>query len=528
MKTTGVAQFFSSMAVLFAGLSLGSCGVFDDDAGGASQSAPDTLAEREDKGARPEPDLEILAEPLEKNAESVPVPVTLEERKELVQANGADAKKPKLDGKQVRSRLRSFADQYRNEISAACDEIKANREDPRMRRLAHAYKLDGATAAYDIAVEDDARQAVLDMLVLVTLQWYVAESHGSTQFPKDHALIKEKTQILKNTAWNLAAQVMTEKQRGELLAVIDRWWAANGNQTEVWYVRIADLAGYGSGTSFEGVFSGVTSLPGKFLNAFVPLDDASESLGEASVTAERAVWLTPRLMILAQWRAEMIILDSLATTEVSATLGSVNKAVEVAERATAVAEQLPEDLGVQREALIRDLVENEASLKALLEETRATIDAVGAITTDTNAIVTDGKALLETTDSVLRTADTVVQSVESMLRAAKEGGDETPSDEPPGRPFDITEYNATLQSAEAALNEINQILANVDAVTASGELRQRVEPVIDLSEDFVDDTLARVERLVIVAAVAFAAAGIAIVGVAKFVPSRRRSPSSAG
>jgi methyl-accepting chemotaxis protein len=513
------------------------CGVFDDnphptqrqgelgEAGTQTRPTPrpvrddgePTVTNKGDASAT-----EISADAPAQNDQKTPVPVDAAAQQALIQSP-ASGERAKLTTKQVQTRLRSFADQYRNEIAAACDEIKNRREDPLLRRRAHRYKVDGATAVYDIAVEDNPRQAVLDMLVLVTLQWYVAETHGETQFPEDHPLIKEKTRIIKDSAWGLASRVMTEKQRADLLAVIDRWWTDNGQRTEIWYVRITDFAGYGKGTSFEGVFSGVTNLPGKFLNVFVPIDDATDTLNDATLIAERTTWLAPRLMILAQWRAESIVLDALATTEVTRTLNSVNDAVAVADRATGVAERLPDQIGEQREALISDLTENEESLKALLAETRSTIESIQGVTGDANEIVTGGQELLRVTDETLKTADQVVKSVESMIATAKEGGDENPEDAEPGKPFDITEYTEAVRAAELTLKEINTVLTNLETASRPDELTRRVEPVLDLSEDFIDDTLARVERLVIVAAIALAAAGIAIVGFAKFVPSRGRA-----
>ena len=216
------------------------------------------------------------------------------------------------------------------------------------------------------------------------------------------------------------------------------------------------------------------------------------------------------------------MLDTLATTEVSGLIDSTNEAVRVADRATSVAETLPTELGAQREALIRDLVENEASLKALLDETRATIDSIRTVTSDANSIVVEGQTLLEATESTLGAADTVVKSVESMIaRAQESGGEEDPGAEP-GRPFDITEYTEALRSAESALTEVNTVLASMQTATEPDELSRRIEPVLGLSTEFVDETLGRVERLVVFAAIAFALAGIAVLAFAKLVPSRNR------
>jgi len=430
-----------------------------------------------------------------------------------------------LNSEQILSRLRTFADQYRSEIGSACDKIKATRTDPALRRKAHQYKLDASTAIYDIAAEPDPRQAVLDSLVLVTLQWYAAEANAVADFPEDHQLVRDATRVVKESAWALAARVIDAKRRAELLQIIDRWWADNAGSGEIWYVRITDFAGYGKGTPFEGAFGAVTGLPGSLLNAFVPVGDATATLNDAQVTAERITWLTPRLMILAQWRAEAIIFETLATTEVEQILASTNRAVDAADRATTVAENLPAEVAAQTGSVLEDLAENQESIRALLEETRATIGSVDGLAGTSQAVIAESERTIQAADQLAASVDRLLVTwkeiqAQSAERDAAERASADPDAEP-GPPFDITEYTEALNAATATIEETNRVLLNLQSVTEPNVLNARLMEVTQSGESFITHATARLERLALVAAAGVAGAGILIVLAFRLVPSRR-------
>jgi hypothetical protein len=432
---------------------------------------------------------------------------------------GGKSSERRLTPEQLRQRLRAFADQFRSELASACDRIKRQREDPLTRQRAHQYKIDGATAMYDIAVNPSEQEALLDAIVLSTLQTRVVASIASAQFPDDYDLLMERAEILEQSAWSLSAQVMSEKQRAELLQVIDNWWADHDGVTEIWYIRLSTFAGYGKGTSFEGLLGAVGGLPGQFLNAFVPVSDAADTLDQATAAAERATWLAPRLLILSQWRAEAIVLETLAATEVKSVIESTAQAVDVAER-------LPAQITAEREALFDDLAENEQTLRNLLDDTTEAIDAVRAVSEETRETVAQSEALIDAAERAMQTVDQVVGSVDGVVARVAEMQADAPEPAEPGRPFDITEYTEALNAANAAIAELNSTVAELDRATEPGALAAKLDPTFTAVDAMVDSAAARLERLVIVAAVAVAAAGIAVVGFARLVPPRNRASRS--
>lgn len=428
---------------------------------------------------------------------------------------------PELTRKQLLSRTRSFADQFRSEIAAACDEIMRRRTDVQIRHTAHQYKLDSATAIYDIAAEPNPQQTVLDMLVLVTLQWYAAEAHADQMFGEDARLIKSASLLLKDNAWALASRVMTDEQRAELLGVIDRWWNDNAGDAEIWYVRLSDFGGYGKGTMFEGAFGAVTGLPSKLLNTFVPINDAAASIDEAQVTAERITWLAPRLMILAQWRAESIIFETLATPEVDRLIGNTDRALDVAEHATQIAQTLPNEIGSTTESVLTDLADKHEPLRALLEESRATIESVDGLAGTSQEVIAQSERTIQAADQLTKSVDQMLETWQQIQATSAQAKAAEGPDAELTKPFDITEYTQALNAATATIEETNRVLLNLQSVTEPNILNDRLKVVTASGESFITHTSARLERLALIASAGVAAAGVLIVLAFKLVPARR-------
>jgi hypothetical protein len=424
----------------------------------------------------------------------------------------------RLTLEEVQGQVRGFADQFRSEVASATEQIMRRRTEPEIRMKAHQYKLDAATAVYDIAAETNPQQAVLDMLVLVTLQWYDVEAHQGETFGEDIKPLRDATRLLKDTAWSLAARVISDRQRGDLLEVIDRWWEDNAGDAEIWYVRIGDIAGYSAGTGLEDALGAFTNLPGAFLNAFVPVSDAAQTLDDAQATAERITWLAPRLMILAQWRAEAIIFKTLATTEIGSVLESTNRAVAAADRATTVAEGLPSEIAAQTRGVFSDFAENEATIRALLDESRQAIDSAEKLAGTTRTAVADAERTFQAADQLTRTFDEMLKTMQAF---GDDDGESEQTGGDPGRPFDVTEYTEALNAATATLEEANRTLLNFQSTTDPAALQARLDSVSGSGRGLVDHAAARLERVALIVSGSLAAAGVLIVLTLKLVPGRR-------
>ncbi len=202
-------------------------------------------------------------------------------------------------------------------------------------------------------------------------------------------------------------------------------------------------------------------------------------------------WLGPRLMILAQWRAEAVVYDTIANTR-------LGDALNLGERLTVVAEQLPDTLDQQRDALFASLTDNQDTLSTLL--------------TDTRQLTQDATELLQTVDHITGR----VQEIQKTALAASADDPPPDPDAPPARPFDITEYTLALQELDQVIDDANVLLKNADSATTSAALQPRV--------DLIADT---VRNLILLAAGAVLVVGLLLILAVKFIPRRRSSPPAA-
>jgi hypothetical protein len=388
---------------------------------------------------------------------------------------------------QIQEAVRNFADQYRQTIATACDQVILETDDPDLRRRAQQTKLHGATAIYDIAVDPVPASAMINAAVTVSLQRNFLARHGEEFFGPFAPRLLECANFLQEEAFAICARAMTNEQRRELLKLCNDWSAANPDVYDFWYVRLTDLPGINPGTSVATLVGNITDLPMDFLNKFNPFSGATESVSEAQALAERMSWLGPRLMILAQWRVESVMYETLANPQ-------IEDALDLGQRYARVAEQLPQMLTEQRQALFQDLEDNQSNISSLLGDVRG--------------LAGEAENLLTTADQVVARVQQVYQTYLDT-QAAKPP---EPESAEPARPFDITEYTAALEELDRVVVHANTLLQNADQATQAEALDARLTQVEDTAS-----------HLIWTAAAATLGVGLLLILAVKFIPPRSRT-----
>ncbi|MEM8739754.1 MAG: hypothetical protein AAGG38_14925, partial [Planctomycetota bacterium] len=405
---------------------------------------------------------------------------------------GKEIKNARFGPAEMQQAVRDFADQYRQTLADATDQIVvAADDDPDLRRRAQQVKINGATAMYDIAVDPVPATSFLNAIVLTSLQANFLERHGPEYFGDYAPGLVARAQRLEEDAFRIAARVMSDEQRIQLLERVDAWSQANPENRDIWYVRLADLPGIEAGRSASDLVGGFTNLPSNFMNVFNPFSKGQDSLNEAQLLAERVSWLTPRLMILAQWRAEAVIYDTIANTRLS-------EALTLGERFADVAETLPDTLTQQREGLVRDLADNQENLTALLDGTQQ-------VTADTTQMLQAAEAIAAR-----------VQAIHAASLAASAKKPPRDPNAPPPRPFDITEYTQALTELSKVVDQTSQLLVTADRATSGDPLGDRLDAVADTAT-----------RLILTTAAAVLVVALLIVLAVKLIPRKRPRPQTA-
>ncbi len=419
---------------------------------------------------------------------------------------GGKSVKGDLTEAQLQSMLRNYADHFRVTMGSACDRISQDTSDPLVRRRSHALKLDGSTAIYDIVMDPVPATALLNALVMTSLQAKVLEAHGLARYGDGYEELLAASQRLEEEVWRIGARVMTGEQRTGLMAVCLQWWEKRGRSPDIWYARLEDFAA-ATGNPVQNLVGQFTGMPARFLDSFIPVNKAGQTLGEAQILAERVSWLTPRLMVMAQWRAEAIVYQTLATPQ-------VREALNVGTTFAAIASNLPNEISKQREALFNDLRNSQPEISALLNDVKQTIASTETLSSDALKLADQGEVLLASAQDLVGEVDRVVARVESMQAAdlADAAANPRPASTQPSRPFDITEYTQALNAATVTLREAQSAITLAQDVTQPAQLEERL--------GVVDGT---VSGLIWLAGGVFAGAGLLVVLAVKLIPGRSGS-----
>ena len=121
---------------------------------------------------------------------------------------------------QLQSALFGYADTYIALTSQAADNLVWRDKSPERRQLALRMKLDGAEAAVEIATGANPKIALLDLLVMVTLQRLVWDDYWSKQFGDDAFNYTDAIHRLEDEIWDIGGRIIPESQRGELRSFV--------------------------------------------------------------------------------------------------------------------------------------------------------------------------------------------------------------------------------------------------------------------------------------------------------------------
>lgn len=336
---------------------------------------------------------------------------------------------------------KSFADRYVLLLANACDEIKREASTSDQRRSAHRLKLDGATAAYDVATGPDPVKQLVDLAVIVELQKivWVDEGQAVRFFGADlgdglsAALVTAQVEI-----WALCARAMRPEQIQVLMDAIQAWRRANPGLEWITGIRFDVVAG-GEGTPLvDGILGRLSAASGAI----------TDSVGQARLLGQRAFYYLKRLPLLVDWQTEAALEDVLAVPEAA---GLVERIASVLDSAAAVMAQLdalaaPSDAGGGGEvdpklSEIHQLLAEGRDLAHAASETAAAfgelmkdrpVDAPGEAGTpfDIDAYTTAGAQFSQTlrdATALIREArgltesETAVRRVEEAVDAATRG-----------------------------------------------------------------------------------------------------------
>ena len=267
-----------------------------------------------------------------------------------------------LNAEELQIALMSFADSWGSHINETTALLVQRVATPAVRHHVSAFRLYAMAAGYDIAASPYPGPALLDMLVLVTLNRMVWEEHWMPKvYGQPAADLVATLRQLEGDIWDLAAKVLTPAQRQELRDLLRAWRDKYPDKTGVSFVRFSDFGELGRKPSLEQAR--------KAGGLLAPVKQAVQAADEIRLLGERALYLVVRMQELLASRAEYTVQNLLTTPEIAQLLSDVTAFREVSNRYAELFETLPAQL---------------------TEQTRATIDQIMAeVTRQTVSIIED-------------------------------------------------------------------------------------------------------------------------------------------
>ena len=359
---------------------------------------------------------------------------------------------------ELQARLMGYADRYLNRMSEATDMLEAMHPTAQCRVMAHSTKFYPSLSVITLASEPEPQIALLDLLVVVTLERMVWEGGWSSEQFGAHAhILLDAQRDMERDLWSLASTVMSEQQMTELRELIEQWRRDNPNRKYVSSTRFDDFAAMRAQQDDSSLRGGL------FL---APVSEAARTVEETRLLGERILFIASRMPLLLQWQSELMMNQLAAKEEVQQLLADSGTLTDAAQRLAYTMERLPDELHAQREALLRDLESHQetagkimSDLRGSIEGARELADRVEQINRESSPVIAQCRELVTAVDQTLVSADALAVRLDTWRGPDGE----------PRRPFDIREYTDAATALNVALQELNKALTSTDELLVTSD-----------------------------------------------------------
>ena len=313
----------------------------------------------------------------------------------------------------LQSAVMSMSDDWNSALGAMAYQVQREcGSDMECMWVTQAFLRNGMGASLDVAVGPNPSVAIMDMLVLCSLETWALEHHwAGFGIPLESGLAGAK-QLAKarDSLWEQAADHLKVDELARLRTLIDAWIARHPDQTIVSFVRLADFA-----SDRNQLTLAERADAGGLLEE---LNEVSLAVDDARLLGERALWYSSRYPYVLGQQAEM---TALRLTQ------SISNQV-VAQR-----EAILSGVAKEREAIISSLSEQERTLTPVLAEARGTIAEARALSTELQKVIaaidglvarfdnthSDGKSLtIADLESLVREAGTSAAEARKLIEAS--------------------------------------------------------------------------------------------------------------
>ena len=429
--------------------------------------------------------------------------------------------------------LNDLAEYFIAKTKQASEELDQRIPSAKNRKLTLLWRLRSSQALFVLSAQEDALAALVDTWTFcVRMSDFFEHGKGSELFGAHQDLALEAMMDVEQEAERIARLFLDEDKYEKSKTFIHSFASRN----PILGAYSSNLIYVSKSTRGEtNALTDILSLPMAPFRALEGVDNGAVAIHRFTDTANRITDVFELMPESLRWQMLLFLFEIEETDMVQQVLGNMDTFAENSTRLADTADQLPQKLREQASELIEEIDQKQANLQVTLtkaEQTAAAVDKA-IVQVDTAAATLD-----DTAQSVTETAkawQATVQAVREMVEAFSSKKEEKPRPEPvePAKPFDIKEYQATIEAATAAAEQMLALVVEVNRTVESPHVTRHIDEVNDVATVFVGQTASEMQRLLdsltwrlgVLILLSFAAAIVYRVIVARVLPLRGSVPS---
>jgi hypothetical protein len=193
--------------------------------------------------------------------------------------NDAEAKRKsepeptQVNQKAIQEGVMSFADSWLTQVSQGYIDFESQAGTPELRVAAKKMRFGAMTSAVEIATIAHPGRALLDMLVMASLNKATWDRHWLSTYGAPAQLLSDNYALLEKEIWQFAARFATPEQLAELRRLVDQWLADHPDAVTSSFVRLSD---FGSLRNSPALIS--ATKPGGWLSTARDVAAAAQSM----------------------------------------------------------------------------------------------------------------------------------------------------------------------------------------------------------------------------------------------------------
>jgi hypothetical protein len=376
-----------------------------------------------------------------------------------------------------------FCDEFSNRISVQLDRLSDVNPEldksslVRLKLSLHYRMLEIASGANDYI-------NLCDLLCMVSLSRYAIEQNPS--IAEAGEIGKETIQLMmqfEDRAYQLASATFGEEPSKTLQNKIVSWVPDAYAPGSVLYSHYAGLASQIGKETASSQDAQTNLLGALMLDPLSGLDPTRREISKTRLFAERAMYVSQRMPKIIRMEGELASYRLMSSPEIDTLLTDVDSVSQSVDRVSRVAEELPQVIQSEREAIFASIDEQTPGMTRLVEEAHGTMEASG----EAMAASTE---LVESVDRFLERLGVYDEPEEPAPESAEKS---------PGEPFRIQDYTEAAAQLSQTAEQLNILVTNLDQAiaTATGEeVSAALQATVSQGREIIDHAYWRMILLV--------------------------------